>query len=501
MDVRVDTWVERTAARRPDATAVRDRGRAVSYAQLIAAAGQVRDVLRAEGVTPGSLVGLRLPRCWQAYAAMLGIWQCGAGYVPIDPSYPEERQAYIAEDAGADIVVEPGSVVAGLGFQRLRPSGGQRPAVPRDTAYVIYTSGSTGRPKGVVVTHDAVAAFLAGFTAHIPFDESDVWAQFTSPCFDVAVAETWAPLVTGACLLVVPEEALLDPAAFARLLRHEDATVLSQVPTVFRHLAGAAHDEALTFPGLRHILLAGEPVELAVVARWMEDGLAPGADVYNLYGPTEGVVYATSRRLTPELARAGSFDGTPIGTPLAHLSVALFRDGAPVADGEEGEIHLAGAIAQGYLGAPEQTSARFARGADGCVWYATGDLAVRDADGTLWFRGRDDGQVKLRGMRIELGEIEARLHAAAGVRDAAAVMASSRRGDPVITAFYVPSESGGGSLVAALRSSLSAFLPRHMVPARFVELPALPRTLSGKVDRSALREVAMTRHKDSVRRV
>ncbi|MFE7580056.1 amino acid adenylation domain-containing protein [Streptomyces gardneri] len=495
MRQRVDDWFEESVESFPDAVAIHDALRDITYAELLTAALRVRDLIVDRGVEPGGLIALRMRRGWQMYAAMLGIWKSGCGYVPIDPSYPSERQDYMAEDSGARLVVE---AAAGDGFtvsefRQVGSQPGKPHGLPDDPAYVIYTSGSTGRPKGVVLSHTAVTAFLAGFIERFSFGADETWAQFTSPCFDVSVAESWTPLLTGARLLVVSDEATVDPRRLARILSEGRATVVSHVPTVFRYLLNAAEKDGRTFPDVTHVLLAGEPVDRGAVARWISLGLSPKAEFYNLYGPTEATVYATCRHLTPETLIPGGPPGTPIGTVMPHLNVELLRDGQPIGPGEVGEIHLSGALATGYLGQPTQTARAFAPSTDGTIHYATGDLATADGDG-LNFLARNDGQIKLRGIRIELGEIEARLTACRGVEAAVALLVPSRQGEPLIAACYVPATMCPAPTAANLRTELADFLPPHMIPAKIVEVSRMPLTLSGKVDRKGL-EKLLTDHR------
>nr|APD71506.1 non-ribosomal peptide synthetase 8 [Streptomyces sp.] len=500
MDERVDARVGKIIAAFPERIAIRESGRDITYDGLGKGAEEVRRLLADSGVAPGGLVGVRMERGWRTYAAVLGIWRHGCGYVPVDPSYPQARQDFVLTDAGVRAVVEAAD---DDGFAlRTPPARGTStgtgtdtdtaaPGVPAGTAYVIHTSGSTGRPKGVVLSHAVLASFLRGFVDVFGLGPDEVWAQSTSQCFDVSVAESWAPLVTGARLLVVPGTALRDPRRLAALLADEHATVLSQVPTVFRYLLDAAERTGAVFPGLRRVLLAGEPVESPVVARWAALGLSPQARYHNLYGPTEGTVYATCQELTPQVLERQDAPGTPIGTALPHVDVELFADGRPVRDGETGEIHLSRGIAEGYLGRPELTSRAFVRAVDGTVRYRTGDLAVRESDGGLRCLGRADRQVKLRGMRIEPGEIESCLQSRPGVAAGAVVVVPSRRGEPMLVACFVPRDAeGGADLAGQLPSKMASFLPAHMVPAKFVELSGLPLTLSGKLDRTRLEEIA-----------
>ncbi|MYT68232.1 nonribosomal peptide synthetase DhbF [Streptomyces sp. PsTaAH-137] len=496
MDDRVDEWVQKSITSHPERIAVSDASREVTYGQLGAAAETVRELLAGAGVSHGDLVGMRMPRGWRVYAAVLGIWRHGCGYVPVDPSYPRPRQDFVLADAGVHTVVEPGPDGGFvLSDAPVAETSGRR--TPEGTAYVLHTSGSTGRPKGVVVSHRSLAAFVRGFVTSLGFGAGEVWAQSTSPCFDVSLAEAWVPLVTGARLIAVSDQTLRHPRSLVDLLIEERATVLSQVPTVFRYLLDAAERTGAAFPELRRVLLAGEAVEPAVVARWADLGISPGATYHNLYGPTEGTVYATWQQLTPgELARWDA-PGTPIGRALPHVEVQLRSEGGVVEDGEVGEILLSGGIADCYLDRPELTARAFVRDPDGRVWYRTGDLAVRDADGALRCLGRADRQVKVRGMRVELGEVESRLLACAGVASGAVVAVTGPRGEAMLVGCFVPESAADDALARELPLRMREFLPSHMVPARFVALPSLPLTLSGKLDRGRLEELVRRRRPGS----
>ncbi|MFF0087435.1 amino acid adenylation domain-containing protein [Streptomyces canus] len=482
---RVDSWVAARIAAHPDAIAVEDRGLRISYAELGRTAAQVAALLETAGRPPGGLVGIRMRRSWKMYAALLGIWMHGSGYVPVDPTYPQERQDYIIEDAGLALLVEDGPPGDDFALSEPARRGAEPTGLPDDTAYVLYTSGSTGHPKGVVLRHSSVVALLQALIAEYAFDEREVWAQFTSQCFDISVAETWTPLVTGARLIVVPEETAADPGVFAGLLADGAASVLSQVPTVFRYLLNSLETTGRRLPSIRHVLLCGEPVEPATVIRWYDVEVAPRAAVHNLYGPTEATVYATCQELTRQ-ALTTLDEGTPIGRAMRHVETLILKEDAPAPTGEAGEILLGGAsLAWGYLGMPGHTAERFVTRPDG-RWYRTGDYA-READGGLRYLGREDGQIKLRGLRIELGEIEARLNALDEVLDAAVALTRFEGGDPFLAACYVPAEGASGPVAwAKIRSRLADALPSYMIPMRFIEVDKLPQTLNGKLDRRRL---------------
>ncbi|MFJ7416673.1 amino acid adenylation domain-containing protein [Streptomyces sp. NPDC098077] len=486
----VGQWFAEQARSTPEATAVLDRGRRVTYAELDAEAEALALRLSGRGVEPGDLVGVRVHRSWLLYAAVLAIWKLGCSYVPMDFRYPAARNAFIEADSGVRVTVtdvERGELVV----EEASGSPRAAPVTPPDTAYVLYTSGSTGNPKGVVVRHRSVVEMLRGFIGRFGFDARSVWAQFTSPCFDVSVAETWAPLLTGGTVVVVPEECTEDLEEFVELVLRSRITVLSQVPTVFHYTLASMVACGVSLPDMRHVLLAGEPVDFATVQQWFRSEVAPEARLFNLYGPTEATVYATCKELTESVLDRRT-QGTPIGSVLPHLHAELRNGDALVPPGASGEICLSGpGLAHGYLGLPEHTARSFAcRSSDSERLYRTGDYAVQDPEGELHFVGRKDHQVKLRGQRIEIGEIEAVWGTCSGIGQCAVVMVETGRGEAQLVGFHVPADVGTEISPRSLRSELRAKLPDYMVPTRFVALDRLPLTPNGKLDRTSLRSMA-----------
>jgi len=434
---------------RPEAIAVSAAGEQLSYAQLDARADEL-----AAGLTPGSVVGIRLGRCCDSVAAMLAAWRAGCAYLPLDPDYPEQRLAFMTEDSGASVVLTP---------QGPLPQPGTRTV--GDAAYVIYTSGSTGVPKGVLVGHRALAARVAWMRESYRLGPGDRVVQFASLSFDAHVEEIFPALAAGARIELLPDGAVT-------LTDHLDGVTVLDLPTAYWHHLVDEID-LISWPDtLRLVILGGEQVHEAAVDRWRQR-FGDRVRLVNTYGPTEATVIATAAELTGLPGRP------PIGLPIGGTRIALLGPhGEPVPPGAPGELCIGGAgLAEGYLGRPELTAERFTV-IDGQRYYRSGDRARIRSDGRLEFLGRHDDQVKLRGFRIELGEIEARL----GGRGAVAIRGEALVGYTV----------GDPEPVA---EELRAALPAHLVPTLWVRLDALPLTPGGKLDRAALPDPSFERER------
>jgi amino acid adenylation domain-containing protein/thioester reductase-like protein len=482
-------FVEEHAERTPRATALLFEGQRWSYAWLNARANQLAHRLRALGVGPEVLVGLHVGRRPNLAVAVLAVLKAGGAFLPLDPSLPPERKAFLLEDAG------PAVVLTGRGLRHTLPptslpvisldpvcrgmghESDKNPELPFDPdtlAYVIYTSGSTGVPKGVEVTHRGIAnlaraqvkAFRVGSHSHV--------LQFAPLSFDAAVSELAMAFHAGATLVLAGREALLPGEPLLHLLREEAVSVVTLPPSVL-----AALPEA-NLPALRTLVVAGEPCPAELAARW-----APGRHFVNAYGPTETTVCAT---LAPW---EGGDRRPPIGRPIANTRVyVLDARMQPVPVGVPGEVHIGGiGLARGYRNRPELTAERFvpdpfAAAPEGRL-YRTGDRARWLPNGMLEYLGRTDHQVKVRGFRIELGEIEAVLASHPQVAACAVLAREDTPGDRRLVA-YVAGRDGQAPQVSDLRALLKEKLPEYMMPSAFVVLEALPATASGKVDRKAL---------------
>ena len=492
------TRFQAAAAEFPDRIAIVDGQHRLSYRELFDRADALVAELVARRIGPGDLVGVALPRSAELVVALVGIVRAGAAYVPVDLSQPAERRNLILSDACPQLVVTGLTPLDGLpadtavlALPQHLPAGLEarpRPS-PSDPAYVIYTSGSTGRPKGVVVTQENVARLFAVTQRHFNFGASDVWTLFHSIGFDVSVWEMWGALVHGGRLVIVPATTARAADAFHALVMQEGVTVLCQTPSAFRAFDMADAAAGRPENRLRHIVLAGEALDPRSLRGWIESHGDDRPNLVNMYGTTETTVHATYRRM---LAEDASGPGTSyVGVPLDDLRLELVGpDGREVATGEIGEIFIGGAgVSTGYLGRPELTAERFVldprSDLAGARRYRTGDLGRNAPGGDLEFLGRIDEQVKLRGYRIELGEIEAVLRRAEPVRDAVVVLRENPVTGPHLIAYIVQDDPAPID-IEALRQHAAQHLPDYMLPAAYVRIDRVPRTINDKIDRAAL---------------
>jgi non-ribosomal peptide synthetase-like protein len=482
-----------SVARWPDRPAVDvppGEGRAqrtvVAYRELAAMANGVAAAV-AERVPGEANVVVLLARTtpW-LYAAQLGVLQAGAAHVCLDPSFPDAHVAHVTRDCGAVAVVTDAAGAVrcrALGVPVVEvPLRGALPAAPlprptwanaRSLAYAIYTSGTTGTPKGVLIEHGGAVNLIASGIERFAMSPGDRVAQGSSAAYDSSVEETWLALASGACVVALDDATVRLGPDLTAWLRNERVTVFCPPPTLLRAMDVRSVRGEL--PDLRLCYVGGEALPQDLADRWADD-----VWLENGYGPTECTVTVVRGRVR---ARAPVTIGTPVPP---HVAWILGDDGAPVADGEAGELCIAGpGLARGYLGQPELTAQRFPVLPGVGRVYRTGDLVHRAANGELVYGGRIDAQVKIRGHRIELEAIEAVLARCAGVREVAAC-AQDEGGQRVLVAHVVPADPAAVPDFRVLAAAVRAVLPEPTVPARFGTLAALPRTVGGKLDRRAL---------------
>lgn len=483
--------VEAQAERTPDAIGAVCGNERLTYRELSAKANQVAQTLRRYGVGPDILVGLCVERSLAMLVGLLGILKAGGAYLPLDPTYPKDRVAYMLQDARVPVLLTQQSLLKDLpasqahvlcldrDWPMIARESTDAPGVtvtPDALAYVIYTSGSTGRPKGVMVCHRNVVNFLNSMVEELQPTADDVVLAITSLSFDIAVLELFLPLLVGARITLADRETAADGERLAVMLTESRATLVQATPATWKMLLATGR---FTRQGIR-MLCGGEAFPPELAGRFLDMGIRP----WNLYGPTETTVWSAIHRVTH--ARGA----VPLGRPIANTQIYLLDRGCrPVPVGTPGELHIGGTgVTRGYLNRPDLTAERFIpdpfSSTPGCRLYKTGDLACYRADGTLECLGRLDHQVKIRGFRIELGEIETQLARHPKVRDVVVVAREDRPGDRRLTAYVVGPDPAPNS--AELRQFLLETLPEYMVPSVFAFMPALPLTPNNKVDRKAL---------------
>ena len=481
-----------SAAKHPDRIAITDGTRALSYRELISRVDALAGALVAAGADEAP-VAIYLPRSMDFLVAMLAAQRAGSGYLPLDIEQPTVRSQQQVQVSGAHILV------SGDGVKTLDDFGGSTVAVDSEVsvslpkpsadhlAYVIFTSGSTGAPKGVAIPASALGNYIDGLVDLVGARDGEPrsWALVTSPTTDLGNTAIFPALASGGTVHVVDTATVRDPAEFGRYIAAHHIDILKITPS---HLGALLADRTADVLPAQVLIIGGEALPSELVAEIAERGRCR---VVNHYGPTETTIGALVNPLDTSFTPASETGTVPIGRPLPGVE-AIVVDGrrriAPV--GAVGELAIGGAgLARGYVNDAQATSERFVSHPyrAGERLYLTGDLARRQANGTIDFLGRRDGQVKLRGYRIERGEIEPALRSHPSVRRAAVVLRTDTSTGPQLVGYVVcqvnlsPSES-------ELREHVARLLPEYMVPVRIVALDSLPLKANGKLDEAALPE-------------
>lgn len=503
LDVSVHQMVTAQAAASPDAVAVVFESTKLTYAELERRTTQLANYLSRQGVGPNQLVGICLERSERMLVALLATLKAGGTYVPIDPTFPTDRQTFMLEDADISILVTETDLcehlpVTGKTLIYLDSDAEaieneptrlmNEPALtPESLAYVIYTSGSTGKPKGVQIPHRALSNFLCSMRERPGLSAADRLLAVTTLSFDIAGLELYLPLVVGATVVVCPRAVAVNGEELAGLMKASGATVMQATPTTWQMLL----DTGWKGDGDFTALCGGE-----ALPRVLADELTGRVrSLWNMYGPTETTIWSTVHKMEEGAT-------VPIGRPINNTQVHLLDPHANIVPfGAVGELCIGGAgVAHGYLHRPELTSEKFTGGPAGIDGssnlYHTGDLARYLSDGTLECLGRTDHQIKLRGFRIELGEIESLLDAEEGISQSVTIAREDVPGDVRLVAYAVPLD--GVELVSAdILEALGEKLPQYMVRSVCMVLDEMPLTPNGKIDRRALPEPVGVRLDDS----
>ncbi|MDZ7993449.1 MAG: non-ribosomal peptide synthetase [Nostoc sp. EfeVER01] len=484
-----ETQVEKT----PDAIAVVFEDEQISYRELNQRANQLAHYLQSLGVGSEVLVGLCVERSLEMVVGVLGILKAGGAYVPLDYAYPEERLAFMLQDAQVSVLLTQEKLKSGLPNHQAEivcldsnwqsiDYGLDNPThnvTSNNLAYVIYTSGSTGQPKGVQIQHQNAVNLLNAIAKEPGLTAEDTLLSVTSLSFDIAVSEIFLPLSVGAKLVLVSREVAADGTQLLKALTTSGATFMQPTPVTWRLLLAAGWQGS---PQLK-MISTGE-----ALPRDLANQLLPkGACLWNLYGPTETTIWSTGYKVTTANKPIG------IGCPLANTQIYILDSHLqPVPIGISGELYIGGeGLARGYLNRPELTAERFISNPFSSNpesrLYKTGDLARYLPDGHIEYLGRIDYQVKVRGFRIELGEIETALLQHPGVKEAVVIVREDIPNETSLVG-YIVAETGQDSLevISQLRRFLKQQLPDFMVPTIFMALEAMPLTPNGKVDRKAL---------------
>ena len=511
------------AARHPDRVAVVLPGRGeITYGALDGLSNRLRDRLHAMAVRPGDRVGIYVGKSIDSVAAICGILKSGAAYVPVDPSAPPARNAYILNNCRvAALIVEArfraaletelaaqgplppilGIDAAGTGDALARaldaedrdaPAAAVATATsePDALAYILYTSGSTGKPKGVMLSHENAVSFVDWCSEVFDPGPDDRFSSHAPFHFDLSILDLHVPLKHGASIVLIPEERGKDPQHLAQLIDDHRISIWYSAPSILSLLAQFGELPRHDCSSLRLVLFAGEvfPVKhlrtLTMLLRRPR--------YFNLYGPTETNV-CTYHEVVPPVPDERTVP-YPIGTVCSHLrGKVIGTEGETVRPGEEGELCIAGrGVMQGYWELPEQTARGFIVDPDDTRWYRTGDVVVEDAGGIYTYRGRRDRMVKRRGYRVELGEIEGGLYQHPRVKEVAVVATPDEEAGVRVTAFLSVREGALPSLVEMKRFAAER-LPLYMVPDRFHWLESLPKTSTDKIDYQQLKTISQDR--------
>ena len=493
---------EEQVKRTPNAVAVVFEQQQLTYWELNSRANQLAHYLKTLGVGSDVPVGICVERSLEMVVGLLGILKAGGAYIPLDPAYPKERLAYMLSDSQLPVLLTHQDLVSVLpqhqakvicldtDWKNIAEENDENPlsgVTVENRAYIIYTSGSTGKPKGVQIIHQAVTNFLNSMQLKPGLTDKDIFLAITTISFDIAVLELYLPLMLGAQVVLASREVAVDGMRLLKLLNESKATVMQATPATWHLLLAAGWNGQSQLK----ILCGGEALSQELASQL----LARVSSVWNMYGPTEATVWATTYEVQQSLVDTQK-PAILIGKPIANTQTYILDQYLqPVPIGINGELYIGGVcLAKGYLNRPDLTTEKFIanpflnssiQSSKLSRLYKTGDLARYLPNGDIEYISRIDNQVKIRGFRIELGEIEVLLAKRPEIQEIAVIVREDVPGDKRLVAYIVPKQDQTPT-VHELRDFLSQNLPKFMIPSAFVTLDTLPLTPNGKVDRRAL---------------
>ncbi|MEM6686828.1 MAG: amino acid adenylation domain-containing protein, partial [Bacteroidota bacterium] len=450
-----------------------------SYVEVNKKANQLaRYIAETYAIKKGDFVGVKLNRTAQLPIAILAVMKLGATYVPIDPTYPEERIQYLQNDSNCICVIDEHIVDHFSQQQETYASDNLNiPIDAKAIAYIIYTSGTTGNPKGVMITHQNAMAMLAWAKAEFNTSTFETVYAVTSHCFDLSIFEIFFPLSVGKTIRLLP-----NALAILETVTEDKDILINTVPSSMRSLL----ESNMNFDNVRMVNLAGEafPVDIA------QKLLNTNAEIRNLYGPSEDTTYSTAYKLDATQTYQHSI---PIGKPIANTKAYILDKNLQfVPTGVIGRLYLSGdGVTKGYLGKQAATVEKFINNPfdEGTIMYDTGDLASWQEDGNIAFLGREDNQVKLRGYRIELEEIETAIRGASGRISQAVVLVKKHQQHETLVGYITLKEA---LEISVIKKHLGETLPAYMIPAHIEIMEEIPLTPNGKIDRKALEKTKLT---------
>ena len=487
--------IEQQVKANPDAVAVVFEGQQLTYRELNSKANQLAHYLQSLGVKPESLVGISVDRSLEMVIGLLGILKAGAAYVPLDPTYPADRVAYILSNSAAKFLVTSSNLIGSLPqeeteficldrewevISQQNESNPNHEVKPNNLSYVIYTSGSTGQPKGVQICHRSLVNFINSMQNEPGLNTGDRLLAVTTISFDIHTLEIYLPLTVGATIILASREMVIDGNLLAKEIAQYDVNVMQATPATWRMLLTSDWQGS---PNLK-VISGGEALPRELVNHLLEKV----GSLWNVYGPTETTVWSTTYQVTSDRHSRNEDAPESIGRPIANTQTYILDQCfQPVPIGVIGELYIGGdGVARGYLNRPELTDERFLSNPfePNSRIYRTGDLVRYLPTGDIEYLGRIDNQVKIRGFRIEMGEIENVLDKHPQVEQGVVIVREDTPGNKQLVAYIVPGECQ--PTIQEIRQFLKIQLPDYMIPEAFVVLETMPLTPNGKVDRRAL---------------